>query len=215
MVKIWLAAVRADGERFALEQNLSLLSPGEAERLSRRREEDQKRSVAGRWLLSQLLATHCPELPFPPRLDYGWQDKPLLADAPELGFNLSHSGPWAVCALCAAPVGVDIQEERPLRRNLIRRFAPAEQALLEALPERERQPAFYDLWCLKEAYCKCTGDGLRTPLNATAFTLNPVRVNKPGYRAALAPFPAEGCHLAVCVQTAEPLETKLRVFPEP
>ncbi|MCD8146258.1 MAG: 4'-phosphopantetheinyl transferase superfamily protein [Clostridiales bacterium] len=212
-MRVHLAAVRVDGERFALERNLSLLSPGEAERLSRRRAEDQKRSVAGRWLLGQLLAEHCTELSLPPRLDYGWQDKPLLADAPKLGFNLSHSGPWAVCALCAAPVGVDIQEERPLRRNLMRRFAPAEQVLLEDLPEGERQTAFYDLWCLKEAYCKCTGDGLRTPLNATVFTLNPVTLDKPGYRAALIPFQAEGCHLGVCIQTAEPLEAELRVFP--
>ncbi|MCD7843238.1 MAG: 4'-phosphopantetheinyl transferase superfamily protein [Clostridiales bacterium] len=212
-MKLWLAAVRADGERFALEQNRALLSPGEEERLSRRRVEDQKRSVAGRWLLGQLLAEHCPDLSLPPRLDYGWQDKPLLADAPDIGFNLSHSGQWAVCALCAAPVGVDLQEERPLRRNLLRRFAPAEQALLEALPEAERQAAFYDLWCLKEAYCKCTGDGLRTPLNATTFTLNPVTLDKPGYRAALLPFPAEDVHLAVCVQTAEPLDTALLVFP--
>ncbi|MCD7757781.1 MAG: 4'-phosphopantetheinyl transferase superfamily protein, partial [Clostridiales bacterium] len=169
-------------------------------------------SVAGRWLLGQLLAEHCPDLSRPPRLDYGWQDKPLLADAPDVGFNLSHSGPWAVCALCAAPVGVDIQEERPLRRNLLRRFAPAEQTLLESLPEAERQSAFYDLWCLKEAFCKCTGDGLRTPLSATTFTLDPVTLDRPGYRAALLPFPAEGVHLAVCVQAAEPLEAALRVF---
>ncbi|MCD8353904.1 MAG: 4'-phosphopantetheinyl transferase superfamily protein [Clostridiales bacterium] len=214
-MKLWLAAVRADGERFTLENSRALLSPGEADRLSCRRAEDQKRSVAGRWLLEQLLREQYPNLSLPPRLDYGWQDKPLLADAPDIGFNLSHSGPWAVCALCAAPVGVDVQEERPLRRNLLRRFAPAEQTLLESLPEAERQSAFYDLWCLKEAFCKCTGDGLRTPLNATAFTLDPVTLDRPGYRAALLPFPAEDVHLAVCVRTAEPLEAALRVFPEP
>ncbi|MCC8075202.1 MAG: 4'-phosphopantetheinyl transferase superfamily protein [Clostridiales bacterium] len=211
-MKIHLAAVRADGERFTLERNRALLSPGEAERLSRRRPEDQKRSVAGRWLLGQLLKEQYPALSLPPRLDYGWQDKPLLADAPDVGFNLSHSGPWAVCALCAAPVGADLQEERPLRRNLLRRFAPAEQALLEALPEAERQSAFYDLWCLKEAFCKCTGDGLRTPLSATTFTLDPVTLDRPGYQAALVPFPAAGVHLAMCVQTVEPLEAALRVF---
>lgn len=211
-MKIHLAAVRADGERFALEQNLALLSPEEAERLSRRRPEDQKRSVAGRWLLVRLLAEHCPGLSLPPRLTYGWQDKPLLADAPELGFNLSHSGQWAVCALCAAPVGVDLQRERPLRRNLERRFAPVERELLEALPEAERQPAFYDLWCLKEAFCKCTGDGLRTPLDAVAFTLDPVTLDRPECRAALVPFPAEGYHLAVCARTAEPPEAALRIF---
>ncbi len=213
-MRIWLAAVRADGVRFALENHPTLFSAEEARRLSRRPAADQRRSVAGRWLLNRLLAEHCPEVPLPPRLDYGWQDKPLLADAPGIGFNLSHSGQWAVCALCAAPVGVDIQQERPLRRNLLRRFAPAEQALLEALPDEERQAAFYDLWCLKEAFCKCTGDGLRTPLNAAVFTLDPVTVDRPGYRAALVPFPAEGYHLAVCVQAAEPLEAELRVFPE-
>ncbi len=212
-MKIWLAAVRADGERFAPENHLVLFSTEEAGRLFHRPLADQKRSVAGRWLLNRLLAEHCPAVSLPPRLNYGQQDKPLLADTPDIGFNLSHSGPWAVCALCAAPVGVDIQEERPLRQNLVRRFAPAEQALLEALPEADRQSAFYDLWCLKEAFCKCTGDGLRTPLNATVFTLDPVTLDRPGYQAALVPFPAKDVHLAVCARTAEPLEAELRIFP--
>lgn len=210
---VQLAACRADQERFNLAANQGLFSPPQLEAVSRRRPEDQRRTVAGRWLLKRLLRAQVPDAPFPPRLTYGWQEKPLLADYPEVGFNLSHSGDWAVCALCGAPVGVDIQVERPLRASLIRRFSPAEQQMLNTLPPAKQQPALYDLWCLKEAYCKCTGDGLRTPLNATTFTLSPVAFDREGYRAALIPFPDEKYHLAVCVETGEEIQVKLRIYP--
>ena len=63
--------------------------------------------------------------------------KTYLAQYPGVQFNLSHSGPWGVCALSGAPVGVDVELVRPLRQNVARRFFTAgEQAYLERCPER-------------------------------------------------------------------------------
>ena len=126
--------------------------------------------------------------------------KPYLPDAPGFQFNLSHSADWAVCGVGDVPLGVDIQKERPLRRSVYRRFTAAEQALLETLPEQRRQSAFFDLWVLKESYLKATGAGLSGGLDAVSFTLDPVALSDPDYRAALIAFPEEGYHLAVCVQ---------------
>lgn len=199
-MKIQLAAVRTDSERFDLQRNQALFTPQRIEQLARRPIRDQRRSVAGQWLLNRLLAERVPDLLLPPRLTYGEQGKPALEDVP-LYFNISHSGEWAVCALAEVPVGVDIQEERPIRSCVARRFTPSERELLNRLPENRRQSALFDLWCLKEAYCKCTGRGLLTPLDEAAFTLEPVEIDRAGYAVSLIAFEA-AYHLAVCVQYA-------------
>lgn len=66
-----------------------------------------------------------------------------------------------VCAVGAVPLGVDIQVERPVRPAVFRALSAAEQAELDGLAERERLPAFFDVWCLKEAYTKAIGLGLQ------------------------------------------------------
>ena len=63
--------------------------------------------------------------------------KPYFPRHEELHFNLSHSGALALCALDAAPVGVDIQVIKPLRPALPRRVCSPREALLapqETLP---------------------------------------------------------------------------------
>lgn len=207
---VHVAACRIDRPDAAAD---SLYHADELKRLSLRPEADQRRSSAGRWLLGQLLSQHCPELTFPPRLIYGEQDKPMLADRPALYFNLSHSGQWAVCALCEAPLGIDIQtEERPIRPALMRKFAPSEQEWLRTLSGDAQQQALFDLWSLKEALCKCTGEGLRLPLNASAFTLDPLTIDRAGYQVLLLPFPHAGVHLGLCVETEQAVEIDFQMM---
>ena len=45
-----------------------------------------------------------------PSIARGKRGKPLFPDFPQLRFNLSHSGPRALCALDRDEVGVDIQQ---------------------------------------------------------------------------------------------------------
>ena len=84
----------------------------------------------------------------------------FFPDAPQICFNLSHSGPLALCGTGSAPLGVDLEILRPRREGL------AKYALSEAEYDFFRQQggdwgAFYTLWTLKEAKVKCTGRGLR------------------------------------------------------
>lgn len=51
-----------------------------------------------------------------PRIETGEKGKPFFPERPELRFNLSHCQTAAACALDASPLGVDVQELRPLRR---------------------------------------------------------------------------------------------------
>lgn len=210
-MELCIALCRTDDPFFDLEREeiRGLFSEERLTHILKRHPKEQKRSAAAQWLLREQLRRYAPQLDFPPRFSYGWQDKPFLAELPDLHFNLSHSGHWAACALSPVPVGVDVQETRRVSPPLLRKFADSEREWLEGLGETERAAAVLDVWCLKEAYCKCTGDGLRTPLNETAFTLSPLTINKAGYTAYLPPQPEAGCHLAVCIRSdcSIPLKT--------
>jgi 4'-phosphopantetheinyl transferase len=86
----------------------------------------------------------------------------------DIRFNLSHSGERALLALALAQeVGVDLEQHRPIALvDLARRFFGAgEVAALEALPEADREPAFFRCWTRKEAFIKAVGDGFSFPLD--------------------------------------------------
>ena len=96
--------------------------------------------------------------------------KPWFPSRPEIHFNLSHSGPVAVCAVGDAPVGADVEVVRPRRAGLPQKV----------LSEREYQwfsgrggrwEDFCALWTLKEAFLKYEGTGLNRPLRTVEVPL--------------------------------------------
>lgn len=101
------------------------------------------------------------------RNQYG---KPCFKKNPNFQFNLSHSGQWVVCIVSNVPVGIDIEEIKPIDLGIaIRFFTKEEIEDLFSLVEPERLVYFYDLWTLKESYIKALGKGLSVPLNTFAF----------------------------------------------
>lgn len=119
-----------------------------------------RRGGAGYALLGDALALHgISTLPTILRTHKG---KPYFPHYPHLHFNLSHSEDFLLCALSDQPVGVDIEVIRPRRTGLPRYcFTPMEFARFEALGGD--WAAFYTLWTLKEAWCKCLGQELGHP----------------------------------------------------
>ena len=72
--------------------------------------------------------------------------------------SVTHSGPYWLCALGPDPLGVDLQEHRPCRREAIARrfFHPDEAHWLENRPEED----FFRVWAAKESVVKLTGQGI-------------------------------------------------------
>jgi 4'-phosphopantetheinyl transferase len=97
-------------------------------------------------------------------------DKPVLADFPQLHFNLSHAGDRALIAITRnSAVGVDIELQRQLtdRTAMVGRyFSMAEQQQLADLPDVEQDAAFFRLWTRKEAVIKANGLGLGIELSS-------------------------------------------------
>lgn len=96
--------------------------------------------------------------------------KPAFASGQGLEFNLSHSGPLALCALDHDPVGVDIQLVKSWRPSLPRRVCSLEQ--LEWLEQQEDVwRGFTALWAMKESRAKQSGQGLRGSIAAISVPL--------------------------------------------
>ncbi len=92
-------------------------------------------------------------------LEKGPYGKPYLAEYPEIHFNISHSGEWAVCALASMPCGVDIQERRSIRsRRMVERTMNArEQRQIQEAEDGTGE--FIKLWTYKESCIKLSGEG--------------------------------------------------------
>lgn len=91
----------------------------------------------------------------------------VLPDGPpQVDFNLSHSGEWALVAVTPSGwrVGVDVERIRPDLDCLgmaKRMYQPAEVEHLEQTPDPEQQRTeYFHLWSAKEAYVKAIGIGL-------------------------------------------------------
>lgn len=81
--------------------------------------------------------------------------KPYFRKADMPYVSLSHSGEYAVCAFSDKEVGVDIQEQKE------KPFIQIAKRICHAKEPMPGNPAdFYDLWAVKEACVKCTGEGL-------------------------------------------------------
>ena len=95
-------------------------------------------------------------------VDHDARGAPLIA-APRTRLHLSSAsrGPIAAVALAFLPVGVDVELVDPAPDVPWGVLAPVEAAILRALPESERGPAFARLWTVKEAWTKALGLGLR------------------------------------------------------
>ena len=83
-------------------------------------------------------------------------------------FNLSHCDIAVACALDTAPVGVDVQDFRFVKENVIKKVcSPQEQRLLQQADCPEA--LFAAFWASKEAYGKYTGQGIGYDLKSTCF----------------------------------------------
>lgn len=165
--RIFIADVRSLLEPRRLAAALKVVSTERQKKARQLKTPVAKALSVGAEILLQKALAQSYGIDEPLVIEAGAAGKPWLVDYPEICFNLSHSGDYVVCALGSDSVGVDIQKMAQPKLRLARRFFTQSEAdWLFALPEEKRKQGFYDLWALKEAYMKYTGQGFNLPLNA-------------------------------------------------
>lgn len=101
-------------------------------------------------------------------------------------FSLSHTPRRVFCVLSDRPVGIDAEEtDRNIDLRLAEKILSASELEQYARVEDKCQ-ALLKFWVLKEAFVKCSGEGLRGYPNHTAFSLDDPRLQE-----------QDGCFVAV------------------
>ena len=97
--------------------------------------------------------------------------KPVVNGYTDLHFNVSHSGERVVGAICDVPVGIDVEEIRPIDLAMMYDFFNEQEIvdILERKNPQDRLRYFYDIWTLKESYVKANGKGLVIPIKDFAI----------------------------------------------
>jgi 4'-phosphopantetheinyl transferase len=157
---LWLtdAATLSDG---ALAAYAAWLGEAEQERAERFvRPLRRRQFIVGRALLRLALARLLEVAPQTIVLRERPGNAPLLAlpDRPQVGFSISHSGPWVGCAASLqSAIGLDIEcmdATRDLLALADQAFGAPAAAELGVLEGEGRVDAFYRMWCLHEAGIK-------------------------------------------------------------
>ena len=143
--------------------------------------------------------------------------KPFFKNAPELFFNISHSGEKLMLCFSTSEIGCDIEKIKSANTDVARRFFHANEytALMEMKDENARDEFFCRLWTLKESYIKMIGGGLSIPMDSFEITFDcgkaAVKQNLsgacflkefdafPGYKSAL----CSGNGISTCVEYIE------------
>ncbi len=106
---------------------------------------------------------------------YGKPEIASPASAQSLRFNLTNTDGLVCCVVAfGRDVGIDaeaIDRAAAIEEIAEHYFAPAEVAILRALPPDERSYRFFEIWTLKELYIKARGLGFNLPLNKFAFVV--------------------------------------------
>lgn len=204
---LWLCDSDAIRDPLLLDAYRVLLDEPELGRMQRRVfAQDRHRFLVAHALLRSVLSLYADVPATAWHFESGTHGKPALVPAamlPDVDFNLSHSGSHALLAVSTGCMltGVDMEFHRPARNfhGLAQRnFAQSEVARLTGLEEMELAAEFYDIWTLKEAFVKATGEGLSRSLGDFWFDFHRIEgCLSFGAKAELEPEPARWnfwCH---------------------
>lgn len=130
---------------------------------------DRLRSLAGGLLVEELLRQNFYS---PDSVVRDEKGKLVIPGQDSFYFNLSHSGEYAACVISEYPVGVDIQQYRPVKEGLAKRFFQADEVShIKQAKGSAREELFFRYWSGKESYVKLTGEGLHQNLNSFKIDL--------------------------------------------
>lgn len=189
-VQVWVAGLEVTEARYA--DLASTLAVEE-----RRRADDlppvlARRFVVARGILRDLLSgftgTPAQKLKF----EYSSAGKPSLVDH-DINFNISHSAELGLFAFAPdRAVGVDVENERPVRRllDVAQRFMSEDEVrTLAATDPEERDATFLRSWVVREARLKAEGKSVWSGQQSASKSANLTHKlfsPRPGYIAAVA-----------------------------
>ena len=155
MIELWYMDIE-QMTSVQFDQSLTLL-PVEIQQdiLRYRFQNDQQRKLLGRIMVSAY---------FQNQSTFDWANfyiqpsgKPAITGS--TNFSISHSGAYVFVGFATDPIGVDVEEQRPVAvEELLHYFHPNEIRYVEE--QQDKLQAFHTIWTRKEAFLKAKGIGL-------------------------------------------------------
>ena len=146
---------------------IAKIFPETAEKIKNYRPDDKKRTLAGRFLLKNMIKEIYGREDF--SLVFNENGKPLLDFC---FFSISRSEDIAVCAVSDFPVGVDIERIGGFKKR--KRYMLFTDSESDYVNKQDSENRFYTLWTMKEAYIKAIGgkiaDAAKTEFVTSDFT---------------------------------------------
>lgn len=199
-VQVWVASLAVNDERYA--QLAASLPQEESSHAASLHPVAARRYVVARGILRSLLSGFTGTDARKLRFNYGASGKPTLSNRDDIHFNISHSADLGLFAFSPdRPVGVDVENERPVRRllDVAQRFMTEDELrMLAETPAEERNSAFLRSWVVREARLKAEGKGVWSGSSDHSPKLtHRLFAPKPNYIAAVA-APDSGWRLYTC-----------------
>lgn len=173
---IWLIRPKKQNHSFQMSTFYEILSAEERDRMKGFKfPVDQYIFLVSHVTLRLLLGEYVQLLPESLLFQYGTRGKPYLhLPNQEIHFNLSHTKEH-ICVLVSSHVcGVDVEKNNPsfpIEEVAGKIFSPAECKELFSRSGEGRILYFFQLWTLKEAYLKATGEGISNRLTSVSFDI--------------------------------------------
>lgn len=167
MVEVYACRLIPEEEFLAVKAKiLDYLEPGLRHKIEKFvREDDAQRSLLGELLVRYLIHNNHKIPSDKIKIAYSNKGKPFLIDREDVKFNISHSGNWVVAALSNKRVGIDIEEIKPAKMKIAKRyFTDIEYNDLVSREKNDQPGYFFELWTCKESYLKALGKGLTQSL---------------------------------------------------
>ena len=145
------------------ESEISLLSNDRYAKIQRLRSPQGKKASFAVYLLLRVALKENYGIYEVVEFDYAEKGKPTLRDYPHIHFSLSHSKCTAVCAISDAEVGVDVQYISPISDRVAKRVLTTNE-YVKFKESKTPDEYFCEIWTIKEACLKQTGQGISTEL---------------------------------------------------
>lgn len=159
----WLICRTTDFTQAQYDAVYTALSPSRRAHMDTFRHAGARRqSLAGELALRRLLAREGIDATVE-RLASG---QPVLKNS-DLYVSISHCQELVACAISHAPIGIDVEQIRPVKPGMPERVCTAEElAWMQDSHER-----FFEIWTAKEAYFKMLGTGITDLRSVNILTL--------------------------------------------
>ena len=178
-----------------IDEILPLLSQYRRDKISRYKKDiDKKLSAVCEYLLIYGMRRCMVDFRLPLSFEFNKFGKAYLSGYPDLKFNFSHAGNYAVCVISDTEIGVDIEPSVRESKGIAEKyFSDAEKRLADIY-------GFSYIWTRKEAFLKCEGTGILLGLDKADVSNDVLFFNNEKYTITGLKDEISGYALSVCLK---------------